>query len=148
MKTLYSAHLPGSLGLLVVTLVLDETTGNDLLIEYRHPQAETSKVLPSLQDAVDLDLAGDPLIERLNYAAFLNGIVVGRIRAALKEIAAEDPPDEGGELAPRKPASLGLIPITVENIHELPEKTSPELRRQIHARLGIADPLLSHENEQ
>jgi len=96
--TIYKGHLPGSLGLLEVGL---GSAGN-LAIEYTPPGADSPKKLPAVQNAIDQDFDGQPLIARLNYGAFLNQVLVEGIKAATK--APKEPVSRRpGRQGPRRP---------------------------------------------
>lgn len=135
MKTIYKGHLPGRLGILTVGL----SKAEEIVVRYASPGAAAPEQVESLQVAIDEDLADDDLISRLNYCSFLNGVIAERVKRAQREARAEEKRKEARSLGTPAPPPVPTIPITAENVDDLPESLSPETRRKIFERLGIED---------
>jgi hypothetical protein len=129
---IYEGLLPGNLGRLTVNL--SESGGLQYL--YRAPGTEKDRDVGSLEGALAEDEPDQDVVDRLNYVAFMTSVLVSKIKAARKQ--AEIP--DTFEPFTLEPKPTPTIPITADNIHELPEGLSPATRAAIHARLGIKDP--------
>lgn len=136
MNSIYKGHLPGSLGLLEVLL----SPSDGLQVEYTALGAKKAKDVGTLQAAVDADFEDDDVIDRLNYATFLNGVIAERIKAAREKAAPDEKPVRERDLPTGQSTAAATIPITAENVGDLPESLRPETRERIFANLGIEDP--------